>query len=79
MIGLAKDLTNVEGRIRNMAAHEIVSITEDTIVERTELTGKQIMEKIKEMFNFTGIKIKSNDWNSYNDMNDQIICKLGTF
>lgn len=79
MIELTKDLTNVEGRIRNMAAHEIVSITEDTIVERTELTGKQIMDKIKEMFSYTGIKIKSNDWNSYNAMNDQIICRLGMF
>lgn len=76
---LAQDLTNVEGRIRNMAAHEIVSITEDTIVERTELTGKQIMDKIKEMFHYTGIKIKSSDWNSYNDMNEQIISRLETF
>ena len=68
----------MEEAIRNLAAHEIVSVTADTIIEKTGFTGKQIMDKIKEMFTYTEIHLKSGDWNAYNDMNEKIIrCMRG--
>ncbi len=73
---LTDDLRFVEEQIRNMAAHEIVSITEDTIIRRTGFTGKQIMNKIKDIFTYTGICVKNNDWDSYNDMNREIIDRI---
>lgn len=73
MLGLVGDLRHVEGQVRNMAAHEIVSVTEDTIRERTGFTGKQIMDKIKKLFTYTGINLKSCDWDSYDTMNEEII------
>lgn len=78
IIDLAEDLRQMEEAIRNLAAHEIVSVTADTIIEKTGFTGKQIMDKIKEMFAYTEIHLKSGDWNAYNDMNEKIIrCMRG--
>lgn len=73
---LAADLRKVEENIRNIAAHEIVSITEDTIRNKTGFTTKNIMEKIKKAFSYGGIKVKKEYWNSYMDMNEMIIAEM---
>ena len=59
-----------------MAAHEIVSITEDTIIKRTGFTAQQIMNRIKEIFTYTGIRVKNSDWDAYNAMNKEIISRI---
>ncbi len=66
---LVASLRKVEKELRNIAAHQIVSITEDTIVKQTEMTGNQIMNSIKKAFTYAGVNIKKEDWNSYDDMN----------
>ena len=68
---LAEKLRNVEIKIRNLAAHEIVSIKDGTIKELTGLTGNQIMNMIKDIFAYTGIGVKREYWNSYDDMNQK--------
>ena len=68
-----EDLRNVETSIRNIAAHEIVSITEDTIQKRTGFTGKQIMKKIRAIFVYAGFHITEDSWNSYDRMNQMIM------
>ncbi len=73
---LTEDLIFVEQQIRNMAAHEIVSITEDTIIKRTGFTAQQIMNRIKEIFTYTGIRVKNSDWDAYNAMNKEIISRI---
>lgn len=70
---LVDNLRTVEKNLRNIAAHQIVSITEDMIRKQTGFTGKQIMEKIKTAFSYAGINVKTEWWNSYDDMNKAII------
>ena len=70
---LTGDLRDVEATVRNLAAHEIVSITADTIRILTGLTPEQIMRKIKTAFTYAGMNIRSEQWKSYDYMNQQII------
>lgn len=66
----------VEENIRNLAAHEIISVTDDTIKKKTGFTSKAIMDKIKQCFQHSGITIKKEYWNSYDDMNTIIITAM---
>lgn len=74
---LVRDLRSIEDGIRNLAAHEIVSITEDTIKQRTNKTSTNIMDMIKKAFTYTGMGIKSEYWDSYENMNQVIINRIG--
>ena len=69
-------LRQVEAKIRNLAAHEIVSVTDASILQRTGYTGEKIMEMIKELFNYTGISIKKEYWDSYEVMNQEILNRM---
>ena len=73
---LALDLRMVEEKIRNLAAHEIISVTDDIIKKKTGFTSKAIMDKIKQCFQYSGITIKKEYWNSYDDMNTIIITAM---
>lgn len=75
--GLVNDLRDVEKNIRNVAAHEIISVTEEKIKELTGFSGEQIMNKIKELFRYTSISIKKEYWDSYDEMNAKILEKIG--
>lgn len=78
----AEDLRDVEVRIRNLAAHEIVSITEDSIRKKTAVrenkgfTAGQIMQMIRKMVGYAGIKASKDDWRSYDHMNEMIIDRM---
>lgn len=76
LISLIKDIRHVEEKIRNIAAHEIVSITEEVIKSRTGFTSKKIMDMIKELFTYTGITVCKEYWNSYDEMNKKILQKI---
>ena len=73
---LVRDLREVEKNLRNMAAHQIVSVTEETIQKQTGFTGKQIMDRIRRAFIFAGIKVKEEYWQSYDAMNQVIISQM---
>ena len=77
LIHLVDEIREVEQNIRNLAAHEIISITDKTIVEKTGYTGEKIMDMIKELFHYTGIAIREEYWDSYDDMNQKILQKIG--
>lgn len=70
---LVDDLRCVEAKIRNMAAHQIVSITEKKIEKETGFTGKRIMDKIISTFSYTGMNIEKKSWSSYDEMNQLIL------
>ena len=76
IIDNVEKLREIEEKIRNIAAHEIVSITDDIIRKKTGCNSDDIMERIKKCFAYTGINIKKEYWNSYRDMNEKIIRKL---
>ena len=69
-------LRQVEANIRNLAAHEIVSVTDASIFQRTGYTGSKIMDMIKELFNYTGISVKREYWYSYDIMNQEILKRM---
>lgn len=70
---LVDDVRKVEGNIRNLAAHEIVCVTDETIEKLTGFSAKTIMNKIRELFSYTGIAIRKDYWDSYDTMNRMII------
>lgn len=73
---LVKNLRSVESNLRNMAAHQIISVTEETIQKQTGFSSSQIMDQIQKAFVYAGINIKKEYWNSYDDMNEIIKTKI---
>ena len=69
----ARCLREVEIKIRNIAAHEIVSITDRNVKDLTGLSGNEIMDKIRSLFSYTSLNSGSLDWSSYQKMNEYII------
>ncbi len=78
------EMRHIEKNIRNLAAHEIVSITEYKIKKLTGFSSTQILEKIKQLFDYAEIKpqdsdkLKDSDWKSYDNMNQIILNAMGT-
>lgn len=66
-------LREIESVVRNLVAHQITSLTEDEFVKKTEYSPKQVMDMIKQVFVHTGITVKNEYWNSYDEMNKRII------
>ena len=60
-------------KARNTAAHEMVTINDQWIEDKTDLTSEEIMDAIRRLCEFAGLKV---DWDSYDKMNNQIIAKL---
>lgn len=71
-------MRDVEENVRNMAAHEIVSITEEKLqkILGNNTTFNQIFKAIKSLVVYAGIKITNEDWNSYDKMNEKLECML---
>lgn len=70
---LVTNIRKVESKIRNMAAHQIVSVTEDYIVKHTGFTVKQIIDQLKQLMIYSGINVKTENWDSYDYMNEELI------
>ena len=71
-----KSMREIESKVRNIAAHEIVSVTNSWIKSRTEMTGEDIMKLLKRLVAHAGIRAKTEYWNSYDDMNAAIAAEL---
>ena len=74
---MVESLRNAEANIRNMAAHEIVSITDDTIKVKTGMSGEKILELIRKALGYAGIQVTEEAWASYEKMNDEINRRIG--
>lgn len=78
-MALVEDLRrmrDVETNVRNVAAHEIVSVTDDWIYHKTQLHAEDIMKLLKRLVIYAGVKAKNDFWNSFDDMNRVIAEKL---
>lgn len=73
---LVRSLREVESRIRNMAAHQIISIDDEKIKKETGFSSSRIMQMIIEAFDYTGFNIKREMWDSYDLMNEILIQKI---
>ena len=73
ILSLIEDLRSVEEKLRNPAAHTMISITEKTVAEVSGFSAEQIMKKIKDCFVYAGINIKTGQWHDYDRMNSIIL------
>ena len=71
------EIIEVEQKVRNMAAHQIISVTEQWFKENTGKTPKDIMQNIQYLIVQAGIGVKKEDWNTYDNMNSLIAKYLG--
>ena len=73
---MAIELREIEQGVRNTAAHEIVSVTEEFLTSKVNKNSAQILKLMKQLIQqgFTGIK--SEVWSSYDDMNNIIIKEI---
>lgn len=66
----------VEQNLRNLSAHEIVSVTPEWIKQKSGYTVKQIFDMIKYLIVKVGINATKEAWKSYDKMNEYIIKEL---
>lgn len=71
-----EEIVNVEKKTRNIAAHEIVSVTDEWFHDKTGKSFQSIYTVIKYLIRESGINVKEEDWKSYDYMNDMIIKEL---
>lgn len=76
VIQIVQELRNVEGKIRNIAAHEIVAVTDQEIKKQTGNTAEQVYDLLKEAFKYTSLNVRTDYWNAYDEMNRFIIKKI---
>lgn len=72
LVQKVSDMTKVEAKVRNMAAHEIVSVTDEWFKKKTGKSANEIFAIIKYLINKAGIEAKEEYWNSYDNMNKLI-------
>lgn len=69
-------IMKIEQEVRNLAAHDIVSVTDEWIQRRTGFTPDQIFSIIKYLTVKAGLKVKASYWESYERMNQMILAEL---
>jgi CRISPR type III-A/MTUBE-associated protein Csm6 len=67
------EISEAERNVRNMAAHEIVSVTKEWFEAKAKVSADTIFADIKDLMVKAGINAKKEDWNSYDEMNNLII------
>ena len=72
LIRNVNEITRIEGKVRNVAAHEIVSVTDEWFQTKTGKSAKEIFQILKFLIEKSGIPVKEADWNSYDRMNQEI-------
>lgn len=72
----ARELREIEQNVRNTAAHEIISITEEFLNTKAEKTSSQILKLMKQLIQQGVRGIKDDIWKSYDEMNQIIIKEL---
>lgn len=76
LIQRVQELVEIESKVRNVAAHNIVSVTPEWIKERTGKSITDIFWLLKYICEEVKINTRKENWNSYNLMNDKIMEEL---
>lgn len=76
LIQRVQELVEIESKVRNVAAHNIVSVTPEWIKERTGKSITDIFWLLKYICEEVKINTRKENWNSYNIMNDKIMEEL---
>lgn len=74
----ASSLRKFEEEFRNIAAHEIMSVTDEQIKRKIGIDSTILLEYIKKLFEIAeGKQFKKNiNWDSYDKVNEEILQKL---
>lgn len=72
LINKVNEIALIEGKVRNPAAHEIISVTDEWIRQETGKTTQDILSLVKCLVVRSGIHVKEEDWKSYDAMNKKI-------
>ena len=72
LIQKVNEIAYVEKKVRNPAAHDIISVTDVWIKQETQKTVSEILSIIKYLIRRSGINVKEENWNSYDTMNTKI-------
>lgn len=67
------ELRNVEKKIRNYAAHEIMTVTEEKIERDTGVKPEEILKIMESLAIRAGIRVEREYWNSYDEMNRKLL------
>ncbi|MBO6304138.1 MAG: hypothetical protein J6M62_03535 [Selenomonadaceae bacterium] len=73
---IVKKIREVEKNVRNLAAHQIVSLSDDIIKRKVGINSEEIMQLLKDAFKYTGLNITQKHWDSYDKMNEAIIAAM---
>lgn len=69
-------LRNIEKKVRNYAAHQIVAITEESIQKDADIEPHKIIKLLELLAINGGIDLKEEYWSSYDRMNEKIIGEI---
>lgn len=73
---LVSKIRDIERKIRNQTAHEIISLSDKRIKEKTGESSADIVELLKKAFKYTGMKVSKQNWYAYDVMNEAIKEKI---
>ncbi len=71
------EIVEIEGAVRNVAAHDIVAVTDEWFLQKTGKSAQGIFAVIKELIKEAGIPVKKEYWESYDRLNEGIASRLG--
>ena len=77
LVSKVNEMTEIESKVRNVAAHEIVSVTDEWFRLRTGKNAEEILSLLKYLVQKAGIHVKKEDWQSYDRINEKITQYLG--
>mgnify|MGYP001024786712 CR=1 FL=1 len=73
---LIHTLREVESKVRNFAAHEIISVTGETLMRRCGHSAEEIMEMLWQLCRAAGCRLPKETRESYRQMNQEICRRL---
>ncbi len=76
LVNTVSALRDIEANVRNIAAHQIVSITEDKVKKLTGYATADVVKLLHKACIYAGFKIKEEYWNAYDEMNLDILSRM---
>ncbi|MCD8018739.1 MAG: hypothetical protein LUF92_03895 [Clostridiales bacterium] len=76
VMSLMHKIRDVEEEVRNLAAHQIVGVTDAWIKRKTKLEPEEIMDLLFQLAECAGLHISKRNRDIYNQMNKELIDKL---
>jgi hypothetical protein len=66
------EISQTESAVRNIAAHEIVSVTDEWFKEKAGKSADEIFANIRFLMVRAGVNVTEKQWKSYDEMNGEI-------